>query len=57
MLNIDYSDLISDFDYYCDQAVLKNETIIVARDNKEDIVIMSQEKYNEYEKYKNNNDE
>lgn len=53
MLKVDYSTIKNNLESYFNKVVDEQETIIVKRKNEENVVILSLEKYNEIEKFKN----
>lgn len=47
MLAVNYSTIRNNLKAYCDEATDNNETVIVTRKNKKNVVIMSLEQYNQ----------
>lgn len=54
MVAVNYSTIRSNLKDYCDKATDENETIIVTRKDKKNVVLISLEQYNEFMKLKNN---
>lgn len=50
MLAINYSHLRENLKRYCDQATLNHEVVVVTRRNKENVVLLSLDKYNDLDR-------
>lgn len=50
MLAVNYSTIRNNLKDYCDKATDSQETVIVTRKNKKNVVILSLERYNQLEK-------
>ena len=48
MLAVNYSTIRSNLKEYCDKATDENETVIVTRKDKKNVVLISLEQYNEF---------
>jgi len=56
MLAVNYSTIRSNLKEYCDMVTDENETVIVTRKGKKNVVVLSLEEYNELNKVRRNKD-